>query len=174
MEWIFPMCFSYPCLSYHIISSGFLPWFFATIFGSPFVDHRLPEVASCKNHTEMFRVVDFLLKYDYEARRVKRPGNGSNFPGQFVQLHAIPPTHRTGVPLGSLTNNQGRCGFVGKITVFSNVSNVSKKGEENDGFIEKDLSSHRRHFAYSRGNRTRISDVDADCQFYHTHGDTLV
>eukprot|EP00434_Breviolum_minutum_P033064 symbB.v1.2.029252.t1/scaffold3179.1/size61902/1 len=23
-------------------------------------------VASCKNHTEMFRVVDFLLKYDYE------------------------------------------------------------------------------------------------------------
>lgn len=55
---------------YHIISyqvdfcCDSLQLFFGAHF---FVDHLLPEVASCKNHTEMFRVVDFLFKYDYEA-----------------------------------------------------------------------------------------------------------
>ena len=84
------MCFSYLCLSYHIISYqvDFCRDSLQLFFGTPFVDHRLPEVASCKNHTEMFRVVDFLLKYDYEARRVQTVVPTSQGPGQFVQLHA--------------------------------------------------------------------------------------
>ena len=63
--------FSY--VSFVSMSIISIKWMFAVMslqlfFGAHFfVDHLLPEVASCKNHTEMFRVVDFLLKYDYEA-----------------------------------------------------------------------------------------------------------
>ncbi len=94
---------------------GFLLWFFESLFSwSPILRVKiiilLPEVVSCKNHTEMFRVVDFLLKYDYEAWLVKLrcfqpPIGGSSY-------SSPAPTHRSHTMEIWQTTREG----VGKVT----------------------------------------------------------